>query len=316
LLEIGKSIANISELDSTIKKFSLIIMLFILSITVLIDVGYAKYLLKPFQQIIEKKLNAVKHPGDYDAREIYTTTSDFRYLDKSINEMMEKVNLAFLREKEFTSNVSHELLTPISLLQSRLENILSDENISEQTTLKVIESQRTLSRLNKIITALLMISRIEHEQYLKDESVNIRQLINEVIDEIEERLVEKKIKIDFRCEADYNFQHANKSLLFILVFNLVNNAIKYNIENGQISILTRNDHGKFMIEVSDTGIGIAPEKISSLFDRFKKHKVTNEQSYGLGLPIVKAIADFHSVEIKIFSQLGKGTKFQLIIPFQ
>jgi signal transduction histidine kinase len=314
LLEIGKSLVNITELNETIKKFAFYILILTLTITILVDVGFANYLLKPFQLIIERKLKPVKHPADFDFKEIQTSTTDFKYLDKSINEMMEKINAAFLREKEFTGNVSHELLTPVSLLQSRLENILIDPNVSENIAMKVLESQKTLTRLNKIITALLMISRIEHEQYLKEESVSIRQLVTEVIDEIEERLDEKKIKIDLQCDADYVLPRGNKSLLFTLIFNLVNNAIKYNVQHGEITILCTHENGRFVLQIQDTGIGISPDKIKTLFDRFRKHKSSDEQSYGLGLPIVKAVADFHHIEIKFSSEETKGSLFQLIFP--
>jgi len=314
LLEIGKSLVPITELNETIKKFALYILLLMLSIAVLVDIGFAKYLLKPFQFIIEKKLKPVKHPADFDFREIQTSTADFKYLDKSINEMMGKINAVFQREKEITSNISHELLTPVSLLQSRLENILSDTTISENAAMKVIESQKTLARLNKIITALLMVSRIENEQYLKEDSISVRQIMGEVIDEIEERLDEKKIKIDFNCDADYLFSQGNKSLLFTLFFNLVNNAIKYNVQDGKILIRSMNENGKFKMEVKDTGMGIDAEKIKTLFDRFRKQKNTDAQSHGLGLPIVKAIADFHKIEIQISSRLKEGSTFLLIFP--
>ncbi len=314
LLEIGKSTATITELDQTIKKFALYVLLLILTITVLIDVGYAKQLLKPFQRIIEKKLKGVKHPADFDFREIQTTTTDFKYLDKSINEMMEKINAAFQREKEITSNISHELLTPISLLQSRLENIMSDPSISENAALKVIESQKTLVRLNKIITAFLMIARIENEQYLKEEAVNINLLINEVIDEIEERFEEKHIKIQIKYDAEYVFQQGNKSLLFTLFFNLINNAIKYNVTEGMIIIHSKIENGKFKVEVKDTGIGIDAEQQKVIFNRFRKHQSTDTRSYGLGLPIVRAIADFHGIEIVILANQPRGTSFVLIFP--
>lgn len=314
LLEIGKSLTNISELNVTIKKFAFYILILILTVTVLVDIGFANFLLRPFQFIIERKLQPVKHPSDFDFREVKTSTTDFKYLDRSINEMMEKINAAFLREKEFTGNVSHELLTPVSLLQSRLENIMADPNISENVAVKIIESQKTLARLNKIITALLMISRIEHEQYLKEESISVRQLITEVIDEIEERLDEKNIKLNFKCDTDHVYLQGNKTLLFTLFFNLVNNAIKYNVQNGEINIRCLNENGRYVVEIRDSGIGISPEKIKTLFDRFRKHKQTDEQSYGLGLPIVKAVADFHKIDIDIQSEEGKGSVFRLIFP--
>ncbi|MBI3502870.1 MAG: HAMP domain-containing histidine kinase [Bacteroidetes bacterium] len=313
LLEIGKSLSNINQLDNTIKKFALYILIAILIITVITDITFTNYFLRPFKTIIEKKLKPISNPTDFDFREIKTTTDDFRILEKTIHEMMEKINYAFLREKDFTSHVSHELLTPISLLQSRLENILSDQNISENVALKVIESQKTLTRLKKIINALLMISKIEHEQYLKEDAVNMKYLVADVLEEIDERFEEKKLNVDVKAETDFVIQ-GNKSLLFTLLFNLINNAIRYNVTHGRIFIRTFFENKKFIIEVEDSGIGIPQEKIKMLFDRFKKMKFTDEESHGLGLPIVKAIADFHNIMITISSSEGKGTVFKLIFP--
>lgn len=313
LLEIGKSLANINQLDETIKKFALYILLVILTITVMADIAFTNFFLRPFKIIMDKKLKPVQNPSDFDFEEIKTSTTDFKLLEKTINEMMEKINYAFLREKEFTSNVSHELLTPISLLQSRLENILSDQSISENVALKVIESQKTLTRLKKIISALLMISKIEHEQYLKDDAVNIKYLVADVLEEIDERFEEKKISVDVKAEIDYVVQ-GNKSLLFTLLFNLINNAIKYNVPDGKIFIRTFFENQNCVLEVEDTGIGIPSEKIKTLFDRFKKMKFTDEESHGLGLPLVKAIADFHNITIYITSSEGKESLFKLVFP--
>ncbi len=313
LLEIGKSLATINQLYEAVKKFQLYILIVILVITLVTDIAFINFFLRPFQVIINKKLKPVQNPSDFDFTEIKTSTTDFKMLEKTIHEMMGKINNAFQREKEFTSNVSHELLTPISLLQSRLENILSDQNISENVALKVIESQKTLTRLKKIINALLMISKIENEQYLKEDSVNMKYLIADVLEEIDERFEEKNISVDVSAETDFILE-GNKSLLFTLLFNLINNAIKYNVPHGKIFIRTFFENQNFVLEVEDFGIGISQEKIKTLFDRFKKMKFTDEESHGLGLPIVKAIAAFHKIIINISSTEGKGTIFKLIFP--
>lgn len=314
LLEIGRSLFNIEQLIFIFKKFTFYILIVILLVTVLIDVWFTKLLLRPFQWIIEKKLKTVKYPADFNFQKLITSTTDFRYLDKSINRMMMKISNAFLQEKEFTSNVSHELLTPISILQSRIENILSDTALPDNVVEKILESQKTLTRLKKIITTLLMISRIEHEQYIKEDTVSIRQLIAEVIDEIEERLSEKKIQLDFNCSENFTFSQCNKSLLFTLFFNLINNAIRYNVPSGKVVIFSANKNGKFSVEIKDTGVGMDAEKIKTLFDRFRKQKNSDEESHGLGIPIVKAVADFHKIDIQITSQPGRGSSFCLIFP--
>ena len=312
LLEIGRSLATVEDFDSTLKKIAFYVLILGLSITVIIDIAFSKYLLRPFNRIIEDKLITAKHPETFNYTPINTNTTDFKYLDDTINEMMRKINDAFLIEKEFIANVSHELLTPISILQTRLENMLADSSLSEESALKIIESQKTLNRLNKIIKTLLLISKIENDQYLKNDNVSAKTLVNEVVTEIEERFTEKNIQLKLAIEKDFIIENCNKYLLFTLLFNIVNNAIKYNKENGWIHISIKENKDFYTLEVQDNGVGIESENIKFIFDRFKKFNKTETESYGLGLPIVKTIANFHGLKVEVFSEANKGSTFEII----
>jgi signal transduction histidine kinase len=107
----------------------------------------------------------------------------------------------------------------------------------------------------------------------------------------------------------------NKFLLFNLFFNLINNAIKYNKKGGEINIIGTVEDKLYAIEITDTGIGISAEKLPHIFNRFKKFsKSLQQDSFGLGLPIVKSIADFHQVKIEVRSEVDKGSTFRLILP--
>jgi two-component system sensor histidine kinase ArlS len=109
--------------------------------------------------------------------------------------------------------------------------------------------------------------------------------------------------------------NVNKFLLFNLFFNLINNAIKYNKEAGSIKITGRLQDDTFVVEITDTGIGIAEEQLPHIFNRFKKFRQSlGQESFGLGLPIVKSIADFHQVHIRVTSKLNTGSTFILAFP--
>lgn len=315
-LNIGEGISTIDQLKKTIIRFTLLAMILIILLTVFIDIGFVQLILKPFNRIVTSKLKATKDPTTFDFTPVKSSTFEFRYLDESINELMQKTKDAFAIEREFISNVSHELLTPISILQNRLENMVVDTNTPHDISLKIIDSQKTLSRLSKIIRALLLISKIENEQYLKNESADIGSLVSEVLSEIEERLLEKNLSIKKLIYDDFLFTPANKSLIHTLLFNLVNNAIKYNKENGSITITGRKKDHYYQLEIADTGIGIEAAQLPLIFDRFKKIHSNDENSYGLGLPIVKTIAQFHKIKINVQSELHKGTTFTLSFPYQ
>lgn len=311
LLEAGKSMVTVHRLNALLKKLAFIILTAVLVVFIIIDIGFTNYLIKPFNFIIEKKVRAVRHPDTFDFTPTKTTTDDFAYLDESINDMMKKIIRVFSREKEFIGNVSHELLTPISILQNRFENIISDSNTPKEIALKLVDSQKTLHRLNKIVKTLLLISRIENEQFLKEDMVDIPQLINEVIHEVEERLIMDSISISAKCER-YTFHSCNKSLLYTMFFNLINNAIKYNVKNGSIYIRAFTHGNNYILEVEDTGIGMDEKEIPYIFERFKRINTVEKEGYGLGLPIVNTIADFHNLTVSVTSILHKGTLIKII----
>ena len=310
LLEVGRSLATIEEIANTLRRFALFTLLSIVLFTVLTDIAFTKYLLSPLKQI-NSKLRKTHDPASFRVERINTTTDEFKYLDESIHDLMGRIEDAFLKEREFISNVSHELLTPISILQSKLENMLVCEELSDENAIRLVESQKTLARLKNIIRTLLLISKIENEQYLKQESATVASLVDDVIEEIEDRLVLKNITLHKVLDNDYCLSACNRSLLHTMIFNLVNNAIKYNEVAGSITIKGSQTTTGYLLEVNDTGIGISGENLPHIFSRFKRFHKSDNDSFGLGLPIVKTIADFHHIAIEVASQPKVGSSFKL-----
>jgi len=313
-LSIGEGLGTIDQLNKIIVQFSLTLMILFIIISVFIDIGFARLMLRPFNKIVKQKLQLPQNPASYNFETIKTNTYEFGYLDRSINELMRKTKQAFLIEKEFIANVAHELLTPISILQNRLENMIIGNEVPVEFENKILESQKTLGRLSKIIKALLMISKIENDQYLKQESVHLPTMIDEILSELEELIEEKNIKVVKTVEDSKEFGPCNKSLLFTLIFNLVNNAIRYNNIGGTIFIRGKVGIDNYIIEVEDSGIGIEESQLENIFDRFKRFNPKDGQGYGLGLPIVKTIADFHRIGIRMVSKLMKGSTVILTLP--
>lgn len=310
-LNIGEGIGAIDDLKSIIQRFLLFMMLAVILLTLFVDLTFVRLLVKPLNAIITKKLLPVPSPTSFNFETVNSTTAEFRQLDERINEMMHKLKDTFQIEKEFISNVSHELQTPISVIQNRLENIMIEGQLSDEVMIKLSESQRTLNRMSRIIKALLLISKIENDQYIKQETVQIQSLLDEVLEEAEDRIREKGLALKCQFYEDLAFSPCNKALLFTMFMNLVNNAIKYNREGGSITISTRNNKGHFQVQIEDTGIGMDKADVGSIFDRFKRLNKNTADGYGLGLPIVKTIASFHLIDIDVDSTPEKGTVFTL-----
>ncbi len=310
-LEIGKNIQMISNLDRTLKNISLSIILIVLIITILFDLVIFKYLLHPLNQMIIPKLKTVVNPETFNYTELDSTTSDFVYLNMTINELMHKVNDILKNQKKFIGDVSHELFTPISVMQSKLDNLLVSGKLPSKTVDMILDQQKQLIRLQHIIKALLLISRIENDQYAKTDTINLHDLVGEIISNIEERAMMQNIAIQNKVSASIVLKDVNKYLIYILLFNLVSNAIKYNRENGTVSISHYFKDNCSIIEVEDNGIGIDPSNLHLIFNRFKRIDDGTGEGQGLGLSIVSSIAAFHDVKIEVTSALGVGSRFKL-----
>jgi signal transduction histidine kinase len=314
-LEIGSSLGTVELLTNTLRALALWVLVAGALLTVFTDAAFAHYLLRPLRELISRKLRGIRQPGEFSFERLDTNTTDFRRLDDSLSALMRQLQTSFEKEREFMSNVSHELLTPTSILQSRFENMLQDPTLPEQHAQQIVESQRTLYRLRNTVRTLLLIANIENEQYLRDASVSLTQTVSDVAEELDDRRQQREITLAIDLAPDFVVPRANATLLHTLLRNLLSNAIKYNNEGGQVRVLGRPlPSGGYQLRVEDDGPGIAPDNVPLLFDRFRRFHATGPKApegYGLGLPIAQTIASFHGAVLRVESELGKGTAFIL-----
>jgi len=315
LLEIGKTISSINQYNKPLQRIALYVLMGLIAVSLLFDLLFTRMLIRPLGKIIKSKLINRKFPFKDHTSPVPTSTYDFKYLDAALIVLMDQINEAFEKEREFTANASHELMTPISILQNKMENLIGDEQLNDTVVLKIVEMMKTLNRLKKISNSLLLISRIENEQFTKSDSLKPVEVVNEVIEEITHRLEEKELSITVNLSPDILLKHVNRDLLFQLFYNLINNAIKYNVDNGSIVITDHvNLKGRYSIAIADTGIGITAEEQPFIFDRFRKTNLAENVGHGLGLSIVKSICLYHGIEIKVSSEVSKGSTFNLLFP--
>jgi signal transduction histidine kinase len=313
LLEVGKSLQSIGNTGKHIREVMLLFLIFIIIITFLSDFQYTRILLRPLDKI-KDKLKLISDPSLFDMTPVRTNTSDFVSLDNALRELMKNINVLFLKEKETTINISHELLTPVSIIRSKLENILLRENLDHEIEAKTEESLKTLQRLQSLINSLLLIARIESHQYLREDSLSINEILMEITKEIDPFAEDGAISLETDFRDDYRISKANRSLIFSMFFNVVNNAVKNTPRGGRITIESHKQRNSFNVIISDTGKGLTEEQKDSLFARFKmRHKESGEGT-GIGLAIAKTIADFHNIDVSVSSESGKGTKFIFIFP--
>lgn len=316
-LEIGRTIASISQYNSPLQKIALYVLGILIMLTLFIEISFTRILLRPLQTIIRTKLINPVFPFKEPPPPIRTTTIDFTYLDTSLISLMSRIKEDFDREREFTSNASHELMTPIGILQTKMENLMLLNDLEEPVQDKIMEMMKTLNRLKKIVHSLLLISRIENDQYTRQNNILPKEMITEIIDELSHRLEDRNIRITVSLQHSLTLHQFNHDLLFQLFYNLINNAIRYNKENGNILISdTIAANGAYIVFIKDNGIGIDPVDIDTIFNRFRKKNAVEGEGYGLGLAIVKSIADYHAIQLKVVSEPGKGTTVSVMFPIE
>lgn len=315
VLEIGRTTATIGEYNRLWQQFTLYILIGLIILTLIIDLIYTNIILRPLSRIIKTKLLNRKFPFKEPLSPIKTSTTDFKLLDASLINLMEKIHEAFDKEREFTSNASHELMTPISILQTNVENLMMEEDISEELQERLSTMMKTISRLKRIVHSLLYISRIENDQFVKSDAINIHGIIEEVMEELSTRLETKSLRFVNEVSREVNIQNVNRDLIFQLLYNLINNAIRYNKESGSIQVSSFfSKENEFQIVIKDTGVGIKEEELGTIFNRFKKSGKSLGEGHGLGLSIVKSIILFHDFKINVTSTYHVGTEFIIYIP--
>jgi signal transduction histidine kinase len=313
LLEIGRSLKSIQSSQRNIYRVILLFLILIILITFVTDLQYNRFLLRPLGKITEK-LKSISDPSSFDRTPVRTTTSDFYRLDKALTELMKNIGELFEKEKEITDNVSHELLTPVSVLRSKLENLLLKDVVDPEISGKIEESLKTLYRLQSLVNSLLFIARIESRQYLMEDTFNSNEVLKEVICEIKPIAEDKGVIINEEMDQDYQLKAANRSLIFSMFSNVINNAVKNTSPGGDMTVKSYISGHYFNVTISDNGRGMSKEQIDKLFSRFKAKVSSQEDGTGIGLAIAKTIADFHKIVISVTSEKEKGTSFSFIFP--
>lgn len=311
-LEIGSSIKEINDLKESLHFFIIITFLILSFLTFIVDNFYVGFLLKPLKEIVETKIKLINNPEKFNPIPVTTSSTEFKDLDIALNKMMLRITELFLKEKEFIGNVSHELMTPISILKNRFENLIQNQSLNNNAVDKISNSLNTLDAMKKVINNLLLISRIDNKLYQTNELINFNEILQYIIENQEDRIKDKQLIITNNLKYKFEF-YGNKSLIQVLFSNILSNAIKYNKKSGSISIFDEFEQDKYTIKIVDAGIGMTTEQVSRIFNRFTRINF-DQEGQGIGLAIVDSIAHLHDIQIVVNSQINIGTTFILVFP--
>lgn len=240
-----------------------------------------------------------------------TLPIELNELGSAFNKMLDRIETSFIRLKQFSADLSHELRTPITNLIGQTEVTLAyDQSVSGYR--KVLESNlEEFQRLSSLMENILFLSKAENPRLeLKKSWLNIHEEIEMICEFYQAMFDEKSIKVSQSGNASL---FANSVMMRRMISNILSNAIKYTPQNGSVAFEIQETTESIQITVSDTGIGIAAEHIPHLFDRFYRIDAARSSTpgTGLGLAIVKSIVELHEGNINIASEINKGTTISI-----
>ena len=268
--------------------------------------------LKPLRSFVSQ-VEKVQLNNLADMRINENVLPEFRQLSYSFNQMLERLDNAFAAQRQFTGNAAHELRTPLALMQAQLELFSAEHPDMLPETAKFLALLREQTeRLTQMTKTLLEMSNLQ--QVARNEQIQLAPMVEEVFTDL--ALLAEKRNITLEMEGD-GFLIGSDALIYRLLFNLTENAVKYNRSGGSVKVAVTQEPEKILIRVSDTGCGVPEEYQQSIFQPFFRVDKSRSREYGgvgLGLSLVWEIANLHGGGVRVEESSKKGTTIAVELP--
>jgi heavy metal sensor kinase len=243
-------------------------------------------------------------------------SEEFRALADSFNELLARLDRSFVTMRRFVADASHELRTPLAIIRGEADVALAADRPAAEYRESIAIIQDEARRLSRLVDDLLNLARVDADSVkLQIEPFYLDDLLSEGCRLLQPLATAKGVRIECRCPQDVMFS-GDPELLRRLILNLIENAIRYTPMEGRVTVALEVEDAALRITVSDTGIGIPPEDAPHVFERF--YRVDSARSreqggFGLGLSIVKWIAESHHGTVELTSQPGAGSTFTVLL---
>ena len=240
---------------------------------------------------------------------------EFKQLSRSFNQMLERLNTAFSAQRQFTGNAAHELRTPLALMQAQLELFSAEHpDVRPETAEFLTLLREQTERLIQMTRTLLEMSNLR--QVARNERIQLAPMIEEIFTDLAP--LSDKRGVTLTAEGN-GIMTGSDALIYRLIFNLTENAVKYNRQGGSVRVSVTQKPEKLLLRVSDTGCGIPKEYQRSIFQPFFRVDKSRSREYGgagLGLSLVWEIADLHGGSVWVEESSDKGTTIAVELPIQ
>ncbi|WP_411332175.1 sensor histidine kinase [Mediterraneibacter gnavus] len=303
-------------------RFAVILLPLTVILTALIGYRLIRRTLLPVRQMTET-VQEIQKDGDLSRRigvSQDTGKDEFYQLAGTFDGMLESLEQAFLRERQFTSDVSHELRTPVSVILAQCEASLNRTDLSEEQRKEILLIRKKAGEMSQMISQLLLLSRADQgRQQLNKEEINISELTEIIVEEQKMLAQRRKIEVHTEIEPDIT-GYLDESFYIRMLDNLISNAVSYGKEGGNIKVTLHQIPSGVRGTVEDDGIGISRDDQVHIWERFYRVDASRTgkedgSHSGLGLSMVKWIAQAHGGNVRVESELGKGSCFTFELKF-
>ncbi len=269
--------------------------------------------LKPLRKL-SQQAEKIDQDSISDIRLNEDTVKEFRQLSVSVNLMLDRLSESFATQRQFSGNAAHELRTPLAIMQTKLELFAAEHKNLEGDTAELVRSQaEQLDRLSRLVHTLLEISNLSSAP--RSDRIELAPLVEEIITDLTPLASQNDITMEQDC--DNVVITGSDALIYRLVFNLIENAVKYNRRGGSVSVSVHKENSDVVVRVSDTGCGIPEEYRESIFQPFfrvDKSRSRQMGGVGLGLALVHEIAVLHGGSVRAEPGNKVGTVFIVTLP--
>jgi len=316
LIEFGELLDPVETMLDHV--FLQLTMAFPLAIFIITAGGYwlVSRALRPVEQITSTAEQITQHNLG-ERLPVSKTGDELERLSNSLNRMITRLDDAFQQTNRFLADASHELRTPLTILCGELEELTNDARLDSRQRERTISLLEEALRLSKIVEQLLMLSRLDAgEAIVEWQQFDLVELVRSTAEQMNLLAEDKNISIQGK-DSEPVLIEGDRSRLKQVLVNLLDNATKYTPAGGSIAWAVRKADNHAVLEISDTGIGIPPEALPHIFERFYRvdaARSADGESIGLGLAIVKSILTAHGGEVAVESTPGKGTCFRVRLP--